>query len=271
MPGGLVVRTQNGGRSIPEHWDTRVCLVEEDPDLVRDVDPAEFDSMRAAAMAPTLALESGVLHGFADLPAPAFGFFVLNGLLTRGVVIQGRRSAELLGPGDVLRPRASEGYDSSVPFEVTWEALEPARIAVLDQDFADAVTQWPVLISALMDRVMRRAHSLGFHLAVSHLKLVEMRLLVILWYYADRWGRVTPDGVVLPLRMTHSLLARIVGARRPSVSTALGRLQERGLVDRTEAGHWVLRGQPPGDLEEWPAAEISGAAGAQGPARSDDA
>src|SRR2546430_12566490 len=76
-----------------------------------------------------------------------------------------------------------------------------------------------------MDRIMRRAHALAFHLAVSHLKLVETRLLVILWYYADRWGRVTPGGVLLPLRMTHSLLARVVGARRPSVSTALGRLR----------------------------------------------
>jgi CRP-like cAMP-binding protein len=237
--------------------------VEEDLDLVRDVEPARFEGLRAASMAPTLTLEQGPAGRMSQIPAPAFGFFVLNGLLSRGVVIQGRRSAELLGPGDVLRPRASEGLESSVPFDVTWEALEPVRLAVLDQDFATSVSHSPELIAALMDRVMRRAHSLGFHLAVSHLKLVEMRLLVILWYYADRWGRVTPDGVVLPLRMTHSLLARIVGARRPSVSTALGRLQDRGLVDRTEAGHWVLRGQPPGDLEEWPAAAISGAPGSQ--------
>jgi CRP/FNR family transcriptional regulator, cyclic AMP receptor protein len=248
---------------MPEQWEARVSLIDEDPDLVRKVDPSMLQDLRAAATAPALTLEQGNVDGLSELPPPTLGFFVLNGLLSRGVVIQGRRSAELLGPGDVLRPRASDDLDPSVPFEVTWEALEPVRIAVLDKDFADAVAHWPELIAALMDRVMRRAHSLGFHLAVSHLKLVEMRLLVILWYYADRWGRVTPDGVVLPLRMTHSLLARIVGARRPSVSTALGRLQDRGLVDRTEAGHWVLRGQPPGDLEEWPAAALSDAPGSQ--------
>jgi CRP/FNR family transcriptional regulator, cyclic AMP receptor protein len=256
------VGTHNGVGSIPEQWETRVSLIEEDPDLVRKVDPSRFQGLRAAAMAPTFTLEQGSVATLSELPPPMLGFFVLNGLLSRGVVIQGRRSAELLGPGDVLRPRASDDLEPSVPYEVTWEALEPVRIAVLDKDFAEDVANWPELIAALMDRVMRRAHSLGFHLAVSHLKLVEMRLLVILWYYADRWGRVTPEGVVLPLRMTHSLLARIVGARRPSVSTALGRLQDRGLVDRTEAGHWVLRGQPPGDLEEWPAAVVSDA-GAQ--------
>jgi len=101
-----------------------------------------------------------------------------------------------------------------------------------------------------MDRIMRRAHALAFHLAVSHLKLVETRLLVILWYYADRWGRVTPGGVLLPVRMTHGLLARVVGARRPSVSTALGRLQERGFLDRTENGQWLLLGPPPKELAE---------------------
>jgi CRP-like cAMP-binding protein len=79
---------------------------------------------------------------------------------------------------------------------------------------------------------------------------VETRLLVILWYYADRWGRVTPTGVLLPVRMTHSLLARVVGARRPSVSTALGKLQERGFVERTDNGHWLLLGPPPRELDE---------------------
>jgi CRP-like cAMP-binding protein len=79
---------------------------------------------------------------------------------------------------------------------------------------------------------------------------VEARLLLILWYYADRWGRVTREGVVLPLRMTHSMLARIVGARRPSVSTALGRLAERGLVERGSGGDWILHGSPPRDIDE---------------------
>jgi CRP-like cAMP-binding protein len=177
---------------------------------------------------------------------------VLEGLLSRGVVIQGRRSAELLGPGDILRPAASDEIDPSVEFEVSWEVLEPTKLALLDTAFAQAVAPWPELTGALMDRIMRRTHALAFHLAVSHLKLVETRLLVIFWYYADRWGRVTRDGVVLPVRLTHRLLARIVGARRPSVSTALGRLQDRGLVDRAETGEWILLGAPPSELDELP-------------------
>src|ERR671936_2947425 len=200
-------------------------------------------------------LEAGPWRRGRKPPTPTYGLFVLDGVLSRGVVIQGRRSAELLGPGDVLRPSASDDIDSSVDFDVSWEMLEPTRLALLDHDFATAVAPWPELTAAVMDRIMRRAHALAFHLAVSHLKLVETRLLVILWYYADRFGRVTPSGVLLPLRLTHGLLARIVGARRPSVSTALGRLQDRKLVRRTERGHWLLLGDPPGDLERFSPSE----------------
>jgi hypothetical protein len=227
-----------------------VSLVEEDPDLLKGFDQATADAIRRASKVHVMELEAGPWRRGRKPPTPTYGLFVLDGVLSRGVVIQGRRSAELLGPGDVLRPSASDDIDSSVDFDVAWEMLEPTRLALLDRDFAAAVAPWPELIAAVMDRIMRRAHAAAFHLAVSHLKLVETRLLVILWYYADRWGRVTPNGVLLPVRMTHSLLARVVGARRPSVSTALGRLQDRGFLERTEAGQWLLLGPPPRELAE---------------------
>ncbi|HEY1594402.1 MAG TPA: Crp/Fnr family transcriptional regulator [Thermoleophilaceae bacterium] len=228
----------------------RTSLVEEDPDLLKGFDSATIESIRRASAVPVIQVDTGPWTRAQDPPRPVYGLFILDGVLSRGVAIQGRRSAELLGPGDILRPAASDDLDSSINFDVQWDVLEPARIALLDREFAASVAPWPELTGAVMDRMMRRAHALAFHLAVSHLKLVEMRLLVVLWYYADRWGRVTPDGVILPLRMTHGLLARIVGARRPSVSTALGRLQERGLVERTDNGYWLLLGDPPRELKE---------------------
>lgn len=228
----------------------RVSLVEEDPDLLRGFDPPTSDQVRKAATANVVEFEAGPWRPGREPPTPTYGVFVLGGVLSRGVEIRGRRSAELLGPGDILRPAASRDVESSVDFEVAWEMLEPTRLALLDHDFATAVAPWPELTAAIMDRLMRRTHALAFHLAVSHLKLVEARLLVILWYYADRWGRVTPGGVLLPVRMTHGLLARVVGARRPSVSTALGRLHDRGLLERTVNGHWLLLGPPPTELEE---------------------
>ena len=45
------------------------------------------------------------------------------------------------------------------------------------------------------------------------------------------------------LGLTHSALARLVGARRPSVTSALGDLGRDRLLERTEDG-WLLRGDP---------------------------
>jgi hypothetical protein len=65
---------------------------------------------------------------------------------------------------------------------------------------------------------------------------------------ADRWGRVTPEGVVVPLRLTHELIGGLVGARRAPVTRALGRLADAGTVRRRADGAWVLRGVPPIEL-----------------------
>jgi len=95
---------------------------------------------------------------------------------------------------------------------------------------------------------MLRSRWLSFHLAVCHLKRIETRLLVVFWHFADRWGHVRPDGVHVPIRVTHQLLAGVVGAQRPSVTTALSELRRTGEVERLPDGSWLLHGEPPQEL-----------------------
>src|SRR3954453_2603919 len=97
----------------------RTSLVEEDPDLLRGFDEATADSIRRVSAVEVMHVEPGPWTRASNPPKPIFGLFVLDGVLSRGVVIQGRRSAELLGPGDILRPAASDELDSSVDFEVS--------------------------------------------------------------------------------------------------------------------------------------------------------
>jgi CRP-like cAMP-binding protein len=70
---------------------------------------------------------------------------------------------------------------------------------------------------------------------------------MLLWHLASRWGRVRGDGVTVPIKLTHSVLADLVAARRPTVTTALSELSKRGAVQPVTEG-WLLRGQPPGDF-----------------------
>jgi 16S rRNA U516 pseudouridylate synthase RsuA-like enzyme len=69
--------------------------------------------------------------------------------------------------------------------------------------------------------------------------------LTALWQLAETWGEAKKDGVHLSIRLPHRLLAELMGARRPSVTSALTELKSAGRLDRTSSGFLVLRGDPP--------------------------
>jgi CRP-like cAMP-binding protein len=54
--------------------------------------------------------------------------------------------------------------------------------------------------------------------------------------------------VTVPLPLGHQRLADLVGATRPSVTTALGELSRDGAVSRRDDGTWLLHGSPPEKL-----------------------
>lgn len=86
-------------------------------------------------------------------------------------------------------------------------------------------------------------------MAILHQPRIDVRLHMLLWELAERWGHVHRDGVHLPLRLTHSMLGELVAARRPTVTKALGELAERSAAVWT-GEHWLLAGSPPSELEE---------------------
>jgi CRP-like cAMP-binding protein len=112
---------------------------------------------------------------------------------------------------------------------------------VLDAAFAERVRPWPQVTQALLRRAGRRARNLDVQRAISCEPRLEVRLAMLFWHLAERWGRVEPGGIHVALPLTHSLLGRLAGAERPSVSHALARLGDAGLVTGS-AGHWHLHG-----------------------------
>jgi Crp-like helix-turn-helix domain len=82
--------------------------------------------------------------------------------------------------------------------------------------------------------------------AISQLNGVDRRLLALFWHLAERWGRITANGVAVPMTLSHRVLAQLVGARRPTVSSALTELGERGELVRRDDGTWLLTGAPIG-------------------------
>jgi CRP-like cAMP-binding protein len=232
-------------------------LFELDADLLTYV-PAE--ERRAAARASQLTVERvppGPWHPV-SLGTPRWGFLVVDGMMAREVVVAGATAAELLGAGDVIVPRPTPA-DELVPSEASWTVLETMRVAVLDERYLAIARRWPQVTSGLLARAERRADRVAVTQAISHLTRVDTRVLTMLWLLADRWGRVTSTAIVLPLRLTHRTIARLIGARRPSVTTALSELSRRGLVSRREDGSWALHGPPPEELERVGLGQISSA------------
>jgi CRP/FNR family transcriptional regulator, cyclic AMP receptor protein len=176
------------------------------------------------------------------------GILVLSGLLVRRVGIDGRFGAELLGEGDLLRPWQWESDSGTLPLEMGWSIVAPARLALLDDNFVSRwMASFPELAAPLVGRAMQRVRNLAVNMAIVHQARVDSRLHMLLWHLAGRWGRVRPEGTVVPFRLTHSLLADLVAARRPTVTSALSDLARRGLI-RSGGHEWLLYGGPPREL-----------------------
>src|SRR5688572_12246453 len=177
--------------------------------------------------------------------ADHIGLLMLDGVVAREVIVADHVSAELLGPGDVVRPWQAASKTGLLPVDVLWSVLSPASLAVLDRRFAGELARWPEVTASLFDRLSERSLRLATTQAISQLTRVDRRLKALFWHLAERWGRVSGDGVVVPLALTHRILGQLVGARRPTVSTALSELAERGELLRRVDGAWVVRGAPP--------------------------
>ena len=227
-----------------------VCLLDGLPDAAAMLSESELPRARAELMAPLIDRPEGP---WATPPAAAFdplalGVLVVDGLIARHVHLGATTTTELVGRGDVLGPPDND-REPAFPTGIEFTVLNHARVALLDRDVTAAVCRWQPVVKLIVMAAVRRSFGLAELLAVSHLRRVDDRLLVLLWHLAYRFGTVGPDGVSVPLKLTHATLGRVVGAQRPSVTTALRKLEADGRVTRRPGGGWLLHGEQPKDLE----------------------
>src|ERR671937_3002242 len=232
---------------MPDAGNGSVQLLEADPELARGLDPRRVREVSQRLFARSIEVPRGPWSPERLLArgGQPIGLLVLDGLLVREAVVGDHPCAELLGPGDLLRAWEDRDAEVLLPRTVEWSALTATRLAVIDQALAVRAAQWPEIFASLVERAARRAERLVVMQAVAHLTRVDDRLLALLWCLAERWGRVVPGGVLVSLRLPHPTPAGLVGARRPSVTTALGQLMGRGDIERRPDGGWILHGQPP--------------------------
>ena len=228
------------------------ALLELDPDLGAGLTPDEFAAARDAVRVSVLRLDESEIRGkWGDGAAHLAGLMLVEGALLREVRAAKRVTAELLGPGDVIRPFEEDGEeDLPVRAQICWRTVHPVTLAVIDRRALAAMASFPSVSASVVARAVRRAQRQSVNLSISHMVRIADRLLLFFWHMATNWGRVTRDGVVIDMPLTHSQLALLVGSERPSVTTALGALDRDGMVNRLENRSWVLRGPVPDDVAE---------------------
>ena len=212
---------------------TGISLLDADPALAAAVPPEDLDAARSMLRVRRLTLTPGVW----ELPAGvdrALGLMVVGGLILREHIGEADGQVGLLGPGDIadVRPVA-QGRER-------WRVVRRASVAVVDARLLLAGRRWPRLFVALTRRLFDMNQEQVTINGMLALPRVEERLLALLSHCAERWGRATPAGLVVDLPLTHLVLGRLVAARRPTVSLALGALVAEGRLSRDADGCWVL-------------------------------
>jgi CRP-like cAMP-binding protein len=220
-----------------------VRLADADPTLLGSIPAPLAAAAREQLVARSVRLDAGPWD-----PRPGeldgdfrewLGLLILDGLIVRSVDVDGLRCCELLGPGDVLRPWDEDG-GATLTTVATWRVLEDAKLALLDQAFARRACRWPSVTSELLRRMLCRSRSLSVSLAITQARRADVRIRDLFWHLADRWGRVTPRGVVLNAKLTHSVISQLTGLRRPTVSLTLAELERTGEIVRVSKDTWLL-------------------------------
>jgi CRP/FNR family transcriptional regulator, cyclic AMP receptor protein len=228
---------------------TSVRLLDADPGLATGLSGEPLALARTVLIASVEPLHAGSWRPVPpERPERHLGFLVLEGVLFRRLPFGERESAELLGPGDLLQPWHELRSSSALETAARWTVVEPGALAVLDERVTGMIGRWPELVTTTVGRALDRSRAMAVTLGIAQMTGAELRLLATLWHLAERFGHRDGARWIVPIRLSHHMLAALVRTQRTTVSRALIALAEGGLAERCENGYWALSGEPPEGL-----------------------
>ena len=220
----------------------RIPLREARLELTRYLTVEELAEVGSISL-PVVTVEHGDLELDAILTAHrAFGAAVLEGLVMNSMRIGEQAGIQLLGPGDLLVPRSDLLPAWLADFESHSAGL--VRLGLFGNELLAAAYRWPRVLQGLYACIGDQIQRLTAQLVICQLPRVDDRVLAMLWLLSESWGHVTPSGIRLPLTVTHETLGALVGAARPTVTLALGKLADDGAIVHQDSG-WLLLRPPP--------------------------
>lgn len=223
-------------RRDPEH----VPLMELEPELLKLVPAADREAAQRVPLVTRHELTAGRLDPRTLVTGgrEPFGALVIEGAICCDTTLGTHSSCHLFGPGAIIRPREQAGF--SLPWQTGWACVTDTTLAVLEHDFPTFLARWPELSEHVQHQFDIQQEALLCQCAWTGLSRVDDRILALFWHLADTWGRVRPEGVAIPLPLTHRLIGRLVAAERATISLALSRLAAEELLVKIGPRTWLL-------------------------------
>ncbi|MGO9750299.1 MAG: Crp/Fnr family transcriptional regulator, partial [Solirubrobacteraceae bacterium] len=218
-----------------------ICLSDADPSLARFLTPEERASAGDIPL-PLLVIERGQEVGRALGDGRAFAALVLDGMLLQTLSLSGHHGIRLLGPGDLMS--LVEPARSGLLSAGSCRSTVGTRLVLFEREILLAARRWPLLVAGLHARATEEANRLLAQMMICQMPRVDERVLSLLWLLAESWGQLTRAGMKLPVILTHGTIGGLIGARRPTVTLAIGELVDRGALLRQEGGGWLLLERP---------------------------
>ncbi|MCS6841605.1 MAG: Crp/Fnr family transcriptional regulator [Roseiflexus sp.] len=167
-------------------------------------------------------------------------FIICNGVVKVHVIQPDGRDIvlALLGAGQILGEMSLvDGF----PASASALALEPCTLLAIERRaFEHLLRTIPALAYNLALILSRRLRRANLHLQAMLTLDLRTRVVRQLLLLAHEFGQPTTDGGLrLPLRLTQSDLADLVGASRFRVNQALIELRQRGII-ATDASHRLI-------------------------------
>jgi CRP-like cAMP-binding protein len=166
------------------------------------------------------------------------------------LVLRGRLRTYILGPGHrqlVLELIEGGGFDGILPVAGHrghfTEVIEDVAVASMELRILERLTWADHQIAVnLLRLITARLQHREEHLETIALYQPPARLARQLLALAHAMGAPEGDGIVLRRRMTHQMMADMLGLRRETVTVHLQRLIELGAVRFKAGAYWLDHG-----------------------------
>ncbi|BAZ17908.1 putative transcriptional regulator, Crp/Fnr family protein [Calothrix sp. NIES-4071] len=111
-----------------------------------------------------------------------------------------------------------------------FSASEPYQIECITKVEAAAfpIKNWEPFVDVLFEH-LQQAKEL---MVIRSYKTVDMMVMKLLIWFAQKFGREVETGRLIDLRLTHQDIAEILGTTRVTVTRVLTQLEEQGLIQR---------------------------------------